>query len=373
MEAFVNNNPKHQAICLTETWLSQNKLNMIHFNGYKIAASYCRRNRGGGGVCILLDENKEHIERKEISEMSIEYIIEVCATELPKENLLIITIYWNRREEEIFYHQLTKILTHVNKKFCKSKLIIGGDLNIDILKNNLKTNTFLDLMSEYKLTQHIKDPTHITQTTSTCLDLIFTNFNTKDLHTHVREIGFSDHCGTILTFNIPQQQKILNWYTKKRTYNATNINKFKLELTTVNWNDIITKNKDIDQNYNAFNNKLQTILNKTIPKQKVKQKKNCKKYWLTKGIKLSCKNKRLLKILTIKINNPIINKYYKNYEKILKLTVNKAKKLHYINKIKMSQNKTKTMWNIIHERTNKKSNRDHHNIQLQINNSNRRP
>lgn len=47
--------------------------------------------------------------------MSIEYILEVCGIELPKENILLVVLYW--REEGIFYEQLQKILQFIDKKY----------------------------------------------------------------------------------------------------------------------------------------------------------------------------------------------------------------------------------------------------------------
>ncbi|KAF9824521.1 hypothetical protein SFRURICE_001405 [Spodoptera frugiperda] len=225
-------------------------------------------------------------------------------------------------------------------------------------------------MLEYKLTQHIKTPTRTTHTTATCLDLIFTNTNTEKIYTHVEELGFSDHSGTIIHISVPIRHLTKQtWYVKKRLFNTTNILKFKSKLNECAWKNIITENKTVNENYKAFQDTLINLLNNSIPICKIKLKTNFKKYWLTTGIKISCKNKRLLKILTLKTNNPIIQNYYKKYEKILKKLVNTSKKLQYINKIKTSSNKVKTMWSIINERTNKKPKKVHDNIKLQIDNA----
>lgn len=114
LEAFVDSDPTYQAFCISETWLTSNKLELIQISGYKIAASYCRRTRCGGGVCILLQENIDCINRTEIADMSMEYALEVCATEVPKINILLIVMYWNRRDEELFHLQIQK-----NTKLCK--------------------------------------------------------------------------------------------------------------------------------------------------------------------------------------------------------------------------------------------------------------
>lgn len=211
LTSFLDQDTVYHVICISESWLSNNKLELLNIPGYKIAASYCRKLRSGGGVCILLLETMESVELKEISEMSVEYVMEVCAAELPKENYLFVVVYWNRREEVIFYSQLQKLLKYLNKKYCKYNIILGGDFNIDILKNNLNRNNFLNLMTENNFIQHVMKPTHITQTSSTCIDLIFTNFERKKVHTYVEELGFSDHAGTLIHVNAPLQNKKSTW------------------------------------------------------------------------------------------------------------------------------------------------------------------
>lgn len=371
LEAFLDDNNGHyQALGLSETWLSQGKKELININRYILAASYCRPNYEGGGVCILLREDLEFIERKDIMDKSVEYIIEVCAIELPKLKTILITLYWNNRQPDIFYRQLTLILELLLKKYNKNKIIFGGDFNVNILENSLQSKTLLNLMLEYNFIQCITKPTRVTETTSTCLDLVFINFVPELIIARVHDYGFSDHKGTIVNLNKldAMPTKCKEWKTKKRIFNLNNINKFKLSLKNINWNLIISSDKTMDENYNSFETLLLKILNDSIPIKTIKLNQNKRKDWLTRGIKISCKNKRLLRILTSYSNNPVLTKQYKIYEKTLKQIVNKSKRLQFVKEIRNSTNKTKTMWKIIKERTNKKPTTTQQNIKLTIHN-----
>jgi hypothetical protein len=177
-------------------------------------------------------------------------------------------------------------------------------------------------MSEHTFYQHIKEPTHITQSASTCLDLIFKNFDRKNTITTVKELGFSDHLSTSISIQLstPQHTQPI-WYTEKRIFSHTNIERFKELLKATNWSTIINPNNNTNENYTAFSNTLSIILNQSIPKQKIKLKTKFKHNWLTKGLKVSCKNKRLLKIFTLQTKNQTIHQYYRKYEKTLKKTV----------------------------------------------------
>lgn len=367
LEAFVDQHPTYQAICVSESWLSSEKIEMIQITNYKIAASFCRDSKMGGGVCILLQDHIEHIEEKDIANMSIEYVLETCAAVLPKENILLITIYWNRREEDLFYKQLEKILNYINKKYSKYEIVIGGDFNTDILKKNTKSCKLLDFMLEYGLKQYINSPTHISKTTSTCIDLIFSN--NKNLQTSVEDFGFTYHLGTVVQITLHTLSKNNDiWYMKKRMFNNKNMNKFKSVLQNINWQYIIKTNQNINENYKALHDTLLCTLNQCIPKVKVKLKHHNKKHWLTVGIKRSCKNKRQLKMLINKSKSQNLIEHYKIYGKILKKSINISKKLHYVNRIEKSNNKIKTMWQIINERTNKKIINEKRNIKLIQNN-----
>lgn len=103
MEDFLDHNQsEYQAICITESWLSEDKSDLLHVNGYQIASSYCRKSHTGGGVCILLQDNVQFIERKDIVDLTVEYVIEIGAIIIPKQNVLLITLYWNGKQTDIF-------------------------------------------------------------------------------------------------------------------------------------------------------------------------------------------------------------------------------------------------------------------------------
>lgn len=369
VESFIDQDPIYQSICGTESWLTEEKLKLLKFNGYKFAASFCRKNRVGGGVCILLQEDIESEEIQEIADMSIEYVIEACALILKKENIMIVTVYWNRRKEVIFYEQLDKILNFIREKYYKFTVIIGGDFNTDMLQTTPKSTKLLNFMLEFKFKQYITEPTHSTPTSSTCLDLIFTNTNKSTLKTKVVDLGFSNHKGVTISHQLSQMTQKITWYATKRIYSERNIQLFKSRLKTIDWYALLDKNNDINEKYEKFHNTLKIILDECIPIKMIKLNNSPKKHWLTVGIKKSCLHKRLLKILIIQSNyNNILTNYYKKYVKILKKIVINSKKICNANKIKRSKNVIKTMWNIIKEHSNKKGKREKTNIELKTNN-----
>ena len=78
-----------------------------------------------------------------------------------------------------------------------------------------------------------------------------------------------------------------------------------------------------------------------------------KKAWITTGIKISRQHRRYLYLLCRGIKNPKFSSYYETYCKILALVIKTAKKLHYNKLITNSNNRVKTMWNIVKTETQK--------------------
>lgn len=369
LEALIEEQPNINVICITETWMNKEKLKLLNINNYTPGSSFCREQHEGGGVCILVKSTLNYIERTDIKSQSLEYIFETCAIEIPEINLLIINLYWpdSNREVEVFYTCLEKLLKLLALKDNNKKVIFGGDFNVNFLTNNKAKRTLSNLMLTYNFHQKVKGATRVTASSSTCLDLLFTNFKI-DTQVVIDELGFSDHRGilfsTPLTTYQPKQLTML-----KRRYTETNINKFKDELLTINWDHKFKLNKNINENYNIFKEIVKNALNKCIPLKPIKIKFNSKKTHITSGIKISCRNKRLLKMLISQSRNEILQNNYKKYCTTLKKAVHKSKKLNNISKFNNSENKSRSMWQIIHEETNKKTQKIKNNVKLKINNT----
>lgn len=77
---------------------------------------------------------------------------------------------------------------------------------------------------------------------------------------------------------------------------------------------------------------------------------------MTRGIKMSCCNKREPYLTLRNSNDPNLKGYYKTYCKILSNIIRAAKKLYYNRLIYNSHNKRKTTWNIIKTVTGRKFN-----------------
>ena len=86
------------------------------------------------------------------------------------------------------------MLLNASQRF--ENLVILGDLNCDILrpdKGPREGRALMDLMIEYNLTNLIREPTRVTATSSTLIDVILTNRPRSFLTSGTLDLGLSDH------------------------------------------------------------------------------------------------------------------------------------------------------------------------------------
>ena len=75
----------------------------------------------------------------------------------------------------------------------KTKKLLG-DLNCNLLDSNLSNVKMLqEIMQLYQLTQIIDDPTRVTKSTKSILDVCITSSPDKIIQSGVVHLGISDH------------------------------------------------------------------------------------------------------------------------------------------------------------------------------------
>ena len=137
-----------------------------------------------------------------------------------------------------------------------------------------------------------------------------------------------------------------------RNFSKSNIQDFQSKLSYETW-DTIFGEYDVDKIFNNFHDNFLRIFYSSFPKIKIQSKEN-KIGWMTKGIKISIKQKRELYLNSRDSKNPKLKHYYKSYCKILSKIIKEAKRQHYNKQILTSHNKTRTIWNIVKTETGRR-------------------
>lgn len=364
-------------LCFSEHWLTEDNLNAINLTNYKKISSFSRTTYTHGGVSIFASDKITNIKcREDINKVSIEKHIELAGIEInlsknKRENAIVIVLYRSTSGDiAIFFRNLEYILGKLATE--QKQIILVGDFNITFNTKSNHREKLVNLCSAYNLSFAINEPTrvdphHFTENT---IDNIATNIPLIAYSTKVINNCISDHFAQILTYKVSTHfnTHIHKKITRKK-FSETNITKFRSELNKINWTSVY-ESQCPNTKYEQFETRFLKCFNECFPDRTIKVKRKFVNHsWITSGIRTSSKNLKCLYYLNRHFKTPFtmsLYKMYKNrYEKVLKA----AKKQEINRSIKDSDNKTKKIWQIINQHTNKSSkiNNNHAGIHLKIN------
>ena len=202
----------------------------IHIEGYK----FFRRDRQhkAGGCLVYYKEHLNVIPKLELTTESTEALwLEM----INSQGLLIGKVYL-APDNNAFYNDFKRILEQLWLK--RKNMLITGDFNSDLLKTNkdrdYQGKKLVNITRSFGLTNVIKDPTRISKTSETLLDLIIVTNEPKIRKAGTLDPALSDHK---LIYAIVQLKRRKERPVIKIAKNYKNVdkNKFELALQNVPW------------------------------------------------------------------------------------------------------------------------------------------
>ena len=203
LEAFLSClNCKFDILLLTEIGNTNKELIENVFSDYNFYYEHSKYKKGGAGI-LIKNENFDEIE---ISENKVKLncsncsncIVESVFAEL-KYNNNTITVGSVYRHPSGSVPHFNESLNQCLSKFNdKNMFIMGGDINIDLLKTNIvSTQNYLDNMLSHNLIPSIIIPTRFTDRSITLIDHIFIWLPKLKMHNMITSGNFitdiSDH------------------------------------------------------------------------------------------------------------------------------------------------------------------------------------
>jgi hypothetical protein len=289
---------------LTEHHLKEFEIINTHIANYTLGASYCRHSRTHGGVGIFV-HNTLAYSTINLNNICNDYDFEACTVKLDisPNTYHILCVY--RPPAGNFSTFLLHLETVLMQLYSNTtNLIICGDININYLLDSRNKSLLNSLLHSYNLHSAVTFPTRISNNSSTSIDNIFID-KTKNADYSIIPISnkLSDHDAQVMLLHntdIPTQQVK---HVSMRRINETTLAQFKLNLSYESWYNVFN-NEDLDTSFNTFLNTYMRIYYTSFPLERVYLNNN-KKTWLTKGIRISCQQKRNLYSI---LNTPQIRK-----------------------------------------------------------------
>lgn len=266
---------------VSETWLSSDHNDSAFgINGY----NFIRKDRDGrgGGVGIYI---KKHFQYQNIQFDIPTDICEIISIKfkLNKKHILFINIYRAPSLDTDNFIDTLSDLMSMTMPFYDC-VIFSGDFNIDFLGESRFSSRITNLIDTFNLAQHITQPTRITDTSSTLIDVIIANINMPCICSHSLAISeeLSDHCLVYSIFNL----KTLNnceKYIEFRDYDAIALDEFEEDAVQLPWYQVFYIS-DINEKLQVFNDYILYLVNKHAPIKRKKIRERPFMPWITSNI-----------------------------------------------------------------------------------------
>jgi len=270
-----------------------------------------------------------------------------------------------------FLIEFNNVITNLLNTHKNTKIIIIGDLNINILDTLHTTENYLDILNTLNFTSHVNIATR--PESNTCLDHVFTNINTYTNSQISVQVSLIDSLITdhypVITQIIDNNSNIKNNINAERIiYSSINYNKLNDLIKFTKWVDVITDSNNANTNINIFTTTLQNLLKQSTTDNQRKPKK-INNPWILPGILNSIKKRdKLHKLSRKEPFNILLKSKYKKYRNKLSEIIAKSKINYFSEKIKTNINNPKKIWSTIKQATTQNTSNPS-NIRLNINNS----
>ena len=277
----------------------------MHVHGYEIV----RRDRNadgrlGGGVCFYVRSSINYSTRHDLSIGELENL---CIEIRKPRSKPFLIVTWYRPPDSLvnkFIH-LETLVGRIDAENIEYYLM--GDMNCDLSSQVLDHNSIklMNIADLYSLHQLISDPTRITISSSTMIDLIFTN----------------------------------------TPFNSVS---FRSDICSQNWDDIKTYDNP-NEMWHVWKDKFNIVVEKHAPLRS-KRVRASKSPWITPQLKQSMHEIDLLKIKATRSNEKTI----KRKRNAVNNEIKEIKRAYYLNEFRENENNSKQTWNIINELTSRK-------------------
>jgi len=302
--SYIIRDKNFSIFALTETWLNNSiPNNSLIFEGYSSIFRLDRHGRIGGGVALYISNSLFAKQRPDLQIPEFEclwvefklnqldFLCGVCYR--PPEN--------DATSTSLFFEHVQFTFDKINQLSKRYNVLLVGDFNAHYDLSNASASSSIglrlySLLEGNNFSQLISEPTRVTQTNASMLDLVITNcpnlFASIEIFSPPSNC---DHCLISATLNI---SSAVAKSFKRRVWNFNNVNSQELngELLRTDWNYVLDDQLDIDLIYDKWFSCFQSIVEKYIPLKTIIIRSRDKP-WMKSNVRLAIRKRdRLLRI-----------------------------------------------------------------------------
>ena len=184
---------------------------MFQLPGY-LPYHITRNSKPHGGVSVFISKEFQSEQIQDLTVINENIEINTVKITTNFTSYFVCTIY-RPHSKHINVEEFTNTLfTLLNNRIKNKKVIITGDLNINLLEHTTHqpTNNFLTTLQTINFIPHISRPTRFPDGANlgepSLLDHIYTNFN-SNFTSGILHFPISDHLPIFINIKIPQETK----------------------------------------------------------------------------------------------------------------------------------------------------------------------
>ena len=340
-------------ISINETKLNESiQDHEVHIPGYEIIRRD-RLTKGGGGVCFYVKNSINFTVR---SDLHMDALENLCLEIHKPKTRPFVIVTWYRPPDSpigIFspFESLIGKLDSENVEF-----FVLGDMNCDMVtaRYDNDTSKLKNIADVYGLEQLIAEPTRITPTSSTLIDLIYTNCSDKIACSGVCHVGISDH-SMVYVYRKLSLNGMSNGHNSitYRNFRKFDCQNFRDDIQSQCWNNVY-ESSDPNEMWQQWKCTFLAIADKHAPLKTMRVRSRSSP-WITAGLKDLMHNRDILKIKAIKTNDPNDWAVFKKQRNLVNKQVRLAKQVYYQNIFNKHTSDSRKTWQTINELTSHKS------------------
>lgn len=364
-------------LCLQEHWCSHEEMAIMNLPDYENISSFCRAHGEHGGTAIFVRRQKRFkAEAVDCGRFSERGHFECCAVRIMMVDFDCIVVCFYRTpagDMGVFSDRMFEILSYCCS--LTNKIYVCGDFNIDYLRPSKQKQTLDEILISFNLKLSVPDrPTRVVvnsvsgRVSASKLDYIAaSDVLSSDSYSYVTQPNLGDHLAVVHEFSKKENMKDSDGTDCiiYRCCSNFNLNMLKQSVVGVSFDDVYDCGPDVNRALNVFMEILNNSLDANCPlKIKKRRENNVKKKWLNNEIIQESKCLRRMFYIARKSNDSHLLECYRNKKKSYNCLVKQTKKKFVSDKINLSSNKNKTIWNIVNSDLGKS--RRNKNIQLNV-------
>ena len=335
----------HDIFAISETWLDTSTSDIdIHIPGYMLLRQDRGKHMKGGGLAVYIkDTYKASIVQQSslVSETNFQQLwLKIQCKQF--KSFLFCTVYRPPNSPMTFLEDLNSAL--VDSFLSGLEIIILGDLNCNLIGNCPDGRALLDFCSTFNLTQLVKVPTRVTETSQTLIDVALTT-NTSIINTcEVKSCTINDHSMVCLTLKLKAPRPRCKYITT-RSYKNYGHNNFIQDLTYAPFH-MVSFFDDFDDQVHAFNCIFLDVLDKHAPIKRIKIKSRPNPY-VTPEIQQLMKTRDKWHKEAVRTKDKLYWNAYRFFRQEVKREIRIAEREYIRNENNINNGNNNSIWKII--------------------------